>query len=121
MQNKKERKETKTKKPSDVKNSIVWCHLNGGGTPRDELGQFALADALEALVDLRRVDLALDDVQDGRVAVAVGAVALRRRRHHHVLRLQQPPHHVQHRRLAHRRLLFSDLKKNKKRGADFTE
>ena len=33
--------------------------LDGGGAPLDEVGQLALADALQALVHLRRVHLAL--------------------------------------------------------------
>ena len=34
-------------------------HLDGGGAPLDEVGQLALADALQALVHLRRIHLAL--------------------------------------------------------------
>ncbi len=34
-------------------------HLDGGGAPLDEVGQLALPDALQALVHLRRVHLAL--------------------------------------------------------------
>lgn len=35
-------------------------HLDGGGAPRDERRQLALADALQRLVHLRRVHLALE-------------------------------------------------------------
>lgn len=40
------------------------------------------------------VDLSLDDVQDGDVAVA--RLPLSSSGHHHVLGLQKPPHHIQH-------------------------
>lgn len=39
--------------------SVRWRHLDGGGPPIDEVGQLALADALQALVHLRRVHLTL--------------------------------------------------------------
>lgn len=38
------------------------------------------------------VDLSLDDVKDGDVAVA--RLSLSSRGHHHVLGLQKPPHHI---------------------------
>lgn len=50
------------------------------------------------------VDLALDDVQDGDVAVV--RLLLSPRGHHDVLGLQKPPHHIQHCGLPH----TSDLK-----------
>lgn len=43
------------------------------------------------------VDLSLDDVEDGDVAVAW--LPLPPRGHHHVLGLQKPPHNIQHRGL----------------------
>ena len=49
-------------------------------------------------MNLGGVHLALDDVEDGDVAV-VQVLPVRARADHHVLGLQQPPHHVQHRRL----------------------
>ena len=58
--------------------------LDGSRSPGDELGQLAFPDALQALVHLRRVDLALDDVEDGDVAAAP-----RGGRDHRVLRLKQ--------------------------------
>lgn len=48
---------------------------------------------------LRGVDLSLDDVEDGDVAVA--GLPLPSGGHHHVLGLQKPPHHVQHRGFPH--------------------
>lgn len=47
---------------------------------------------------LRRINLALNDVQDRYIAVV--CLPLDRSRHHHILRLQQSTHHVQYRRLA---------------------
>lgn len=44
--------------------------------------------------DLCGVDLSLDDVKDGDVAVA--RLPLSSSGHHHVLGLQKPPHHIQH-------------------------
>ena len=37
----------------------IVTHLDGGGAPLDEVGQLALANALQALVHLRRIHLAL--------------------------------------------------------------
>jgi len=54
------------------------------------------------------VDLALDDVKDGDVAVI--SLTLHRRRHHHVLRLQQASHYVKYGRLAYARHLKIDKK-----------
>ena len=53
-------------------------YLYRGGPPRNEGAQLALADALQRLVDLCRVHLALNDVEDGDVAAPV----LRWRGHH---------------------------------------
>ena len=47
-------------------------------------------------MDLGGVNLALDDVQDGDVAV-VQLVPVAPGAHHHVLGLKQPPHNVQNR------------------------
>ena len=47
---------------------------------------------------VRRVDVALDDVEDGDVARGLA----RRRRDHPVLGLQQPAHHVEHGRAPDR-------------------
>lgn len=45
------------------------------------------------------VNLSLDDVEDGDVAVA--RLPLSPRGHHHVLGLQKPPHHIQHGGFSH--------------------
>lgn len=101
-------------------------HLDAGGAPGDEVGQLPLPDPLQALVHLgghrggggrlsstpagprveRRgltylcgIHLALDDVEDGDVAVV--GLPVPAGGHHHVLGLQQPPHHVQDRGLPH--------------------
>lgn len=50
------------------------------------------------------VDLSLDDVKDGDVAVAW--LPLSSCGHHHILGLQKPPHHIQHCGFPH----TSDLK-----------
>lgn len=96
-------------------------HLDAGGTPGNEAGEFSLPDPLEAFVHLKKrqnvrviskqvnprrspenkdavsfhlcgVNLSLDDVEDGDVAVA--RLPLSPCRHHHVLGLQKPPHHI---------------------------
>jgi len=56
---------------------LVWCghvgallcegNLDRGGTPWDELGKFSFTDALQRFMHLCRVDISLDDVQDGNV------------------------------------------------------
>lgn len=98
-------------------------HLDAGGTPGNETGEFTFPDPLEAFMHLqsdhvcvnkvpsscrisspprtlnpqpylRWVDLPLDDVEDGDVAVA--GLPLSSCGHHHVLGLQESPHHVQH-------------------------
>ena len=46
-------------------------HLDRGGAPGNEGAELALADSLERLVHLRRVHLALDDVEDRNVAAAI--------------------------------------------------
>jgi len=48
---------------------------------------------------LSRVDLALDDIKYGYIAVV--GLTLDRRGYHHVLWLQQAPHHIENGRLAH--------------------
>lgn len=65
--------------------------LDRGGPPRDEVGELALADAEQRLVDVGRVDVALDDVEDGDVARRLA----RRRRDHAVLGLQEAAHDVE--------------------------
>lgn len=120
-------------------------HLDAGGTPGNEAGQFTLPDPLEAFVHLQQsqsrqvwilakcvktfgisknkdplrshlcgVDLALDDVKDGDVAVA--RLPLSSCGHHHVLGLQEPPHHVQHCGFPHtsnlRHSVFTDTRVN---------
>ena len=65
--------------------------LDRGGPPRDEVGELALADAERRLVDVGRVDVALDDVEDGDVARRLA----RRRRDHAVLGLQEAAHDVE--------------------------
>lgn len=103
-------------------------HLDAGGAPGNEAGQFPLPDPLETFVHLPEsqservrgltavgqpatedgggprcylggVHLSLDDVEDGDVAVA--RLPLPPRGHHHVLGLQEPPHHIQHCGLPH--------------------
>lgn len=49
-------------------------HLNASWSPRYELSQLPLPDALQALVDLGGVHFPLDDVQDGDVAVVVSTI-----------------------------------------------
>jgi hypothetical protein len=55
--------------------------------------------ACTAYIYLSGINLALDDVEDGDVAVI--GLALYRCRYHHVLGLQQTSHDVEHCRLAH--------------------
>jgi hypothetical protein len=43
-------------------------HLDARWSPRDEICEFALPDALQRLVHLGRIHLTLDDVKDGDVA-----------------------------------------------------
>ena len=73
--------------------------LDGSRSPGDELGQLAFPDALQALVHLRRVDLALDDVEDRDVAALLPV--LPSAGDHPILLLQQPSHHVKDGRLPH--------------------
>ena len=80
-------------------------HLNGCRAPRNELSQFPLANPLQALVDLSGINFTLNDVQNGCVTMAVGAVPIWSGGHHHVLRLQETSHDIQDRRLPHRSFL----------------
>lgn len=64
-------------------------HLDRGRTPRDEVGQLTLTDALERFVHLSRVHLTLDDVQDRDVPPI-----LQTGRHQNVLDLQQSAHYI---------------------------
>lgn len=78
--------------------------LNASRSPRYELTQLALANTQQTLVHLRRIDLALDDVEQRDVAVVDASIAVGR--DHHVLGLEETTHHVEHGRLAHFRLFF---------------
>ena len=87
----------------DVRASAAERYLDARGAPRNKVGQLALPDSLQALVNLRWLNPACivpsrDDVEDAHVA----AVAAGIRADHHILRLQQPAHHIKHRGLAHR-------------------
>jgi hypothetical protein len=42
-------------------------HLDGGGSPFDEIGKFPLTNSLQRFVNLTRIHLSLDDVQNGDV------------------------------------------------------
>lgn len=50
------------------------------------------ADSFEGGAHIGRIDIALDDIQDGHVTVRVLQVG----RYQSVLGLQQPTHHIQH-------------------------
>mmetsp|Transcript_35615 Transcript_35615/g.114641 ORF Transcript_35615/g.114641 Transcript_35615/m.114641 type:complete len:295 (-) Transcript_35615:733-1617(-) len=80
----------------EVRRSTREGHLHAGWSPRDEAAELSFPDALQRLVDLRRVHVALDDVEDRDVAAAVLAS---RARNHDVFSLQQPSHHVHDGRL----------------------
>ncbi len=82
-------------------------YLNTSGAPGDESSHFALSNALQALVDLRRIHFALYDIENRDVAAFA-----RGRRHHDVLCLQQTPHHVKHSGLAHRSRLDTERDHN---------
>lgn len=56
-------------------------HLDAGGPPVDEVGGLALAYALQALMHLAGVHLALDDVEDGDVARRGQVLGARMGRH----------------------------------------
>mmetsp|Transcript_14394 Transcript_14394/g.35705 ORF Transcript_14394/g.35705 Transcript_14394/m.35705 type:complete len:245 (-) Transcript_14394:1041-1775(-) len=84
----------------DVGALLGQRHLDGRGPPLDEVGRLALPDALQALVHLRGVHIALDDVEDGDVAAVLTVALARVLRHHDVLGLQQAAHDVQHGCLA---------------------
>lgn len=81
----------------DVGTPLRQRNLDTCRSPGDECRQTPLADTEQTLVHVCRVNLTLDDVENGDVA----AFLARLRRHHAVLGLQQTAHHVQHRRLAH--------------------
>ena len=70
-------------------------HLDRGGPPRDEVSKLALTDPLQRLVDLRWVDVALDDVQNGDVAALLDTCV-----DENVLGVKQAPHHIKYSRLA---------------------
>ena len=70
-------------------------HLDRGGSPRDEVCKLALTDPLQRLVNLRWVDVALNNVQDGDVAALLDT-----RVDENVLRVEQSPHDIKHGRLA---------------------
>ena len=74
----------------------VWAllgqrNLDGSGSPRNEVCQFALSDSLQRLVHLCRVYLALDDVQDRNVGAFFDAGVRQ-----NVFGLQKTTHHVEH-------------------------
>lgn len=58
--------------------------LDTGRPPRDECRKSALADTQQTLVDIGRVDLALNDVQDGYIAALLSGHG----GDHAILRLQ---------------------------------
>ena len=66
-------------------------HLDARWAPGYEVCQFPFTDALQGLVNLSGVNIALDDVQNGDVTTLTHGCG-----HHDVFRLQQPPHDVQH-------------------------
>lgn len=47
-----------------VRRFLSEGHLDGGGTPRDEVAQFTLADSLQRFMNLSRVHLSLYNVQN---------------------------------------------------------
>ena len=79
----------------DVGTLLREGDLNGGRTPWDEVGKFALSDPLQGLVHLRGVDVALDDVENRNVRAFLHA-----RRAQNVLGLEESPHHIKHRSLS---------------------
>ena len=70
-------------------------HLDRGGPPRDEVSKLALTDPLQRLVDLRWVDVALDDVQNGDVAALLDTCV-----DENVLGVKQTPHDIKYSSLA---------------------
>ena len=66
-------------------------HLDRGGPPRDEIRKLALADPLQRLVDLRWVDVTLDDIQNGDVAALLDTCV-----DENVLGVKQAPHDIKY-------------------------
>jgi len=84
----------------DVRRLLRQGDLDRSGAPRNELGHLSLPDTLQTLVDLRGVDLTLDNVENGDITSLS-----RRGGNHDVLGLQQTTHHIQHGRLTNRTAL----------------
>ena len=80
----------------DVRTLARESDLDASRTPWDELGQATLADTQEGLVDLCGICLALNDIEDGDVAAALGHDC----RNHLVLWLQETTHDIQDSSLA---------------------
>lgn len=79
------------------------CNLDGGWPPLDEVGQSPLADALQGVVHLGGVHVALNDVEDGYVLAVAGFLAPCMGADHDILGLEQPPHHIQDGGFSHSR------------------
>ncbi len=92
--------------------NIQKSNLDTGWTPTDELSHVSLTNSLQALVDLRRVDFTLNNIEDGDVTairfslwlgrviqfVLLGArgFALQHgRRDHDIFWQQETTHHIQ--------------------------
>ena len=74
-------------------------YLDGGWSPRDEVGQFTLSYTLQRLVDLSGIHITLDDVENGNIAAF-----LHTRVYQDVLWLKQSAHHIQDCCLSHGRI-----------------
>lgn len=79
----------------DIRTFLGESHLNGCGAPRDEVRQLSLSDSLKRFMHLRRVNVALNNVQDRDVAAFLDACV-----DENILRVQQSPHDIQHSRLS---------------------
>ena len=84
----------------DVRALLGKCNLDAGWSPVDEVGELLLSDPLEGLVDLGRVNLALDNIQDRHVNSFLG-----RTRNHDVFRLEQSSHDIENGGLSDRGFL----------------
>mmetsp|Transcript_56311 Transcript_56311/g.93791 ORF Transcript_56311/g.93791 Transcript_56311/m.93791 type:complete len:414 (-) Transcript_56311:118-1359(-) len=78
-------------------------HLDRRRSPRDEIHHFLLADTLQRFVNVGRIDIAADNVENRNVDTLLGAA-----RHHDVFGLQQASHHIEHTRLLNLRLVALD-------------
>lgn len=80
-----------------IRTRLRQSHLDARRTPRHELMQILLSDALQALVDLHRIDQSLNNVHDGNVTPGAGIDT-----HHQILVLEKATHHIIDGRLSHR-------------------